>query len=188
MSKATVKQVLSWHPCEDYTKERIEKLWDGREALSGLEILGLDIPVEDRFWALFRNHFFSDRELRLMACDFAESVLYLYTGDSNAPAEAIRIARLFAEGKATREELDAAYVAARAAARVAYAARVADAARVAYAAADAAWAADAADVADVADAADAAADAADAAADADAAEQEKQIEIVRNYLSHSVEK
>ncbi len=148
MNKATVEQVLSWHPCEDYTKERIEKLWDGREALSGLEILDLDISVEDRFWALFRNHFFSDRELRLMACDFAESVLYLYTGDSDAPKEAIRIARLFAEGKATREELDAAYVAADA---------------------DAAWAA---------------ADAArDASRDATwAAEQEKQVEIVRNYL------
>ncbi|MCP4213879.1 MAG: hypothetical protein GY765_04440 [bacterium] len=179
MNKATVKQVLSWHPCEDYTQERIEKLWDGREALSGLEILGLDISVEDRFWALFRNHFFSDRELRLMACDFAESVLYLYDGDSNAPAEAIRIARLFADGKATREELDAAYVAARAAARAANAAS--------YAAADAARDANAASYAAADAARDATWAAARAACDATwaaarAAEQEKQTEIVRNCL------
>ncbi len=181
MNKATIKQVLSWHPCGDYTQERIEKLWNGRESLSGLEILDLDISVEDRFWALFRNRFFSDRELRLMTCKFVESVLYLYDGDSNAPAEAIRIARLFAEGKATREELDAARVAARAASYAARAASYAAARAATDAATDAtAW------VADASWAARAAAWAAEAAAWAadvtHAAEQEKQIEIVLNYL------
>jgi hypothetical protein len=51
------------------------------------------------------------RKLRLFACDCAERVLPIfekrYPGD-NRPREAIRIARLFDDGLATAEELDAA--------------------------------------------------------------------------------
>ena len=57
---------------------------------------------------------------RLLACDFAEKVVHL-CGDDPRPAEAIRVARLFANGQATRGELgsarDAAWDAARDAAR-----------------------------------------------------------------------
>ena len=65
---------------------------------------------------------------RLIACDFAEKVVHL-CGDDLRPAEAIRVSRLYARGQATKEELAAAWAAARAAARDAAWATAWDAAR-----------------------------------------------------------
>ena len=75
-----------------------------------------------------------DKTVRLFAADCAEHVLPIFEKNhpkDQRPRETIRIARLYAKGKATRGELDAAWAAARAAAW--------DAARAA--AWDAAWAA-----------------------------------------------
>jgi len=58
----------------------------------------------------------NDPKLRLMACDFAEAVLHLVPAGETRPAEAIRVARLFAAGQASREDMAAARAAARAAA------------------------------------------------------------------------
>jgi hypothetical protein len=60
------------------------------------------------------------RTQRLFACDCAERVLHLFEAkrpDDKRPREAIRIARLYAEGKATEDELAAARAAAWDAAR-----------------------------------------------------------------------
>ena len=91
----------------------------------------------------------SDRRLRLVACDCAEAVVHLCADPRSA--EAISVARRYAVGEATGQDLavarDAARVAAWAAARAARVAR--DAAAVAareaaaVAARDAAWAAQA---------------------------------------------
>ena len=109
----------------------------------------------------------NERTARLFAADCAEAALHL-TGPDTKCVDAIRVARLFADGKATREEVDAAraaaWDAAWAAAGDAAAAAAWDAARAATgdAAAAAAWA--------TARAADwAAASAADWAADSAAA-------------------
>ncbi len=100
----TVDQVMEWDPCSDYPRERVEELWTGRPALTALEILDLDIPGADRLWAVLRNEFLSDRELRELACDFAESVIHIYErncpGDDR-PRNAINVARRFAHGSAT---------------------------------------------------------------------------------------
>ena len=76
-----------------------------------------------------------DRTARLFAADCAARVLHLYTGISDAPRKAIEVARLFANGKATQDELaaagDAAWAAAGDAAR--------DAARAAAWAAEQKW-------------------------------------------------
>jgi hypothetical protein len=109
-----------------------------------------------------------DRALRLIACDCAERVLPLYEsrrpGDDR-PRRAIEVARRYAEGLASAEEL-----------------REARCTAAAYAAADAAYAAYAA-YADAAYAAYAAADAAYAAADdAHKAERAAQAEIVRRHV------
>jgi len=50
----------------------------------------------------------NDPKLRLMACDFAEAVLHLVPAGETRPAEAIRVARLFAAGQASREDMAAA--------------------------------------------------------------------------------
>jgi hypothetical protein len=110
-----------------------------------------------------------ERELRIFACDVAEDVLPIFQRkypDDKRPQQAIEVARLYVDGKVTKEELSAAWDAARAAAGAA--AWAADAAGAAAGAA--AWAADAAAAAAAAwDAAWDAARAADAAAAAAAA-------------------
>ena len=89
-------------------------------------------------------------KLRLFACDCAEQALPIYEKDypdDKRPRKAVETARLFAEGKATQKELDAAWAAAGAAAWDAAGAAAGDAARdaardaagAAAAAAAAAW-------------------------------------------------
>src|SRR5574343_428586 len=137
MKTVTIDQVMRWRPCLDYPQKRINSLFSGRESLSWEDVVALDIPTEDKLWALLREDFIPDRELHLLACDFAEKVLHL-TDDPRC-AEAIRVKRLWVDGKATNSALDAALAAALDAARAAARAAAWDAAR--DAARDAAWAA-----------------------------------------------
>ena len=121
-------------------------------------------------WTATRPGVFPDAVLRKLACRFiretpiadGRKVWDLLTDERSR--KAVEVAELYADGKATYEELDAAYDAAYAAADAAY-----DARDAAYDAADAAndaayAAADAADATAYDAAASAAADAADAAA------------------------
>ena len=58
---------------------------------------------------------YTDRSLRLFACDCAEHVLHYYEDeypDDNRPRECIEVARRYANGNATDDELDAARAAA----------------------------------------------------------------------------
>lgn len=55
MTRYTVDQVLALRPCATYTRERITALWAGREALSVLEMLDLDIPAANRLWVAWRT-------------------------------------------------------------------------------------------------------------------------------------
>jgi hypothetical protein len=152
------------------------------------KILDLDIPVDDRIWAV--THFLQDRENRLFAADCAESVLYLFEKkypDNKRPRDAIYAARKYANGEISAGGLaaarDAAWAAAWAAARdAAWAAAWAAAWDAAWAAArDAAGAAAgaAARAAAWAAARDAAWDAARAAARD--AEQQKHLDNLRTY-------
>ena len=113
----TIDQVIRWRPCSDYPRKRINSLFAGRESLSWEDIVALDISTEDKLWALLREDFIPDRELHLLACDFAEKVLHL-TDDPRC-AEVIRVKRIWVDGKATYEELAAARAAAWAAVRAA---------------------------------------------------------------------
>ena len=115
-------------------------------------------------WLLDRTTIdFDSPKFRLMACDFAEPVLHLVAKGENRPKAAIEIARKFANGEATREEMAAARDAA-------------GAARAAGDARAAAWAAGAA----VREAAWAAAWVAGAAARA--AARAAQSDIIRKYF------
>lgn len=63
----TVDQIMNFcpAPCAEYPRERVaELIGDGK---TPLEILDLDIPIQDRFWVLFREAIIPARELRLMA-------------------------------------------------------------------------------------------------------------------------
>jgi hypothetical protein len=177
----TAKDILALGPCEEWTPERIKRVARGRERLTRLEFSRLrSVSVEDRLWVLLRKDFVSEKNLRLFACDCAERVLRRERRAGREPDKrswrAIAVAREFARGRATKNELAAAWAAAWAAARAAAEAAAEAAARAAARAA--AWAAaEAAAWAAVRAAAWAAAWAA-----AEAAEKKWQIRQLRKYL------
>ena len=144
--RVTINQVMDWEPCEEYTRERVAKLYGRRKYLNALQILDLDIPAEDRIWAVCHEELVDPTTLRLFACREAELALNRVKrrGGKVDPRsrEAIRVARRYARGQATDEELAAAEAAATAAAAGAtWAAWAAWAAEAAWAAAEASWAA-----------------------------------------------
>ena len=95
-------------------------------ALGGITKYGWDIPIpldkvlevcgfEDALWSLRIILEPADKEIRLLLCDYAESVLYLYEQsypDDKRLRQVILVARQFALGRATEQELTAAKVAA----------------------------------------------------------------------------
>ena len=145
--RITIDQIMELHPCDSYTSERVTELWNGREALTLVEICDLPISVGDRIWAL--AHLLPKSETRHYACDCADRVVHLTT-DPRA-AHAIEVSRSYADGMATEEELTSAWSAASGVVRSTaqwsaawYAARAASAAAWAAASAAAsaaAWAA-----------------------------------------------
>ena len=120
--KVTVDDVMAWKPCGQYTREEVKNLFGRRRKLSGFQIASLKIPADDAAWVVLKHGFLSDKALRHFACDCAERVLPLFKEerpDDKRPRQAIEMARRFAEGFATMEELSAAGAAAGAAARAA---------------------------------------------------------------------
>ena len=118
----SVDDVMAWRPCGGYDRERVEALFGRRKRVRPLGILHLEeIPVTDRLWCLLREDFLSPAALRQFACDCASRALHRERKAGREPDErsraAIRVARRFARGKATQEELAAARSAAWSAAR-----------------------------------------------------------------------
>jgi hypothetical protein len=185
MKTVDIETLLSWKPCDRYTRESIGQIANGKKRMTALEILNLDIPIDDRFWVLLRPHFMSGKNLRLFAADCAEHVLHLFeekNPDDKRPRLAILAARHYANGKIKRPELKSAGAAAGDAAGAAAGDAAGDAARAAAGAAAgvAAWAA-------VGVAARVAArDAVGVAAWA--AEKEYQIELLKKYLKKKEKK
>jgi hypothetical protein len=106
-------------PCEHgYHVVGLEQLlsWIG-PAVFEVEVADSERLQEDDKWVvrgpcrLVRRLPIGDREWRLFACDCAEQVLYL-CGDDQRPARAIAVARRYANGDATQDELAAAWDAA----------------------------------------------------------------------------
>jgi len=159
--KITVELVQSWEPCEDYPEERLrELLGDG---LAPLEVAEVDIPVDDRIWALLRREVLGAGLDRVLDA-IVERAIRRSLGRSGVVAW-----EAWAERWLSGEDRSAG---------AAYAARAA-AGAAAYAAAYAAYAADAADAAWAAYAAARAAALNDAQYTAGAAEREVQLaEIV----------
>jgi len=128
------------------------------KGLGGITEYGKDTPIpliklleingsDDALWALRACEPEAERDklARLFACDCAERVLHICESkypDDKRPRNAIETARRFAEGKATKEEMAATRAAARDAARDAAEAAAWATARVAAwdAAGAAAWA------------------------------------------------
>ena len=120
MKAVSFKTIMAWEPCDDFPEVRIKRLMRGRKALSVADILRMrSITHDDKLWAVLHNEFFTDRELRLMACDFAERVLPMFEAEhpnDNRPRKAIEVSRRYSMGEATDEELGSARSVARCAA------------------------------------------------------------------------
>jgi hypothetical protein len=194
--------IMQFDPCESGVKGYVNA---GYKDFSGdiFEFLSLEkISVKNRLWVVLRPEIIPENDLHELACRFAESVLHIFEKkypNDDRPRKAIETKRKFVKGEIDREELNAAWDAASAAARDAASAAARDAAR------DAAWDAASAAARDAASAAardaarDAAWDAAWAAAWAAGAaawaagaaegdaEEKKQIKIVLEYLEEKNE-
>jgi len=100
------------------------------EALGGVDSYGDNTPIplskvlevcglEDAIWCLRIAVEPIDKEARLFACDCAERVISIFEREypnDNKPRNAIEVARKFANGEATHEELKVAWTTARLAA------------------------------------------------------------------------
>jgi hypothetical protein len=144
------KLIMSFNPCHEWPLKRVKKAVP--EEITLIEFLkNEEIPPKDKVWVVVRNEFFSDKELRLLACDIAEKALTQHRVTDTRSWNAIKVSRNFANGKATKEELaaarsaadaavwsaavgahDAAWAAARSARAATCAARAADAAAIEY--------------------------------------------------------
>ena len=77
-ARLTVLDVMRFRPCEDYGHERVKALWAGRESLTPLEILDLDIPIQDRLWCVLSPEVIGERACRILACDYLGHTLPLW--------------------------------------------------------------------------------------------------------------
>ena len=156
----TLNKIKQHSPCSDGWQKLLTFLnkTEADDELLELTTILESNGLDDALWSL-RAVDGKDREIRLMVCDFAESVVHL--ANDERCNKAIDVSRRYANGKATQKELDAA----RAAAWAAWSAMDAASAAASAAARDAASAA--------------ARDAARAAAWA--AVKEKQVQIFLHY-------
>src|SRR5947209_12461832 len=72
-----------------------------RPYLSVEEIIALDLPAKNRVEALLRHEFLTEKQLRTLACDFAEHVLYVFeelAPDNLRLHACVEAARLYADG------------------------------------------------------------------------------------------
>ena len=135
----TLNKIKAHSPCEDGWNKllnHLNKTQSDDEPLSIATILQSN-GISDAVWALCAVEG-KDKEIRLFASDCAESVLHIYEEqypNDDRPRKAIQAARDYANGVIGKDELDAAWVAARDAAGAAARAAAGDAAG------DAAWAA-----------------------------------------------
>jgi len=132
MNSVTVDQIVSFGPCDPpYTRDYVTELFAGRETVTALDILDMDIPAIDKLWAVLRPELIPELDLHELACRFAEVALEAEVKAGREPDkrswEAIRAKRRWLKGEITDEELNVAYLAARTAAAhaVAYIARAA---------------------------------------------------------------
>jgi hypothetical protein len=150
-TKKTVSDIMAAEQCDDYTREVVAEVVE--DEITAEQCAALDIPIEDRLWAIIYV-WLDDRQRRLLACDCAERALLRERAAGREPDErswnVVRVARAYARGGATDEELAAAWYAAGDASGAAwsaawYAAGDASGAAAWHAASAAAWAAAAAE-------------------------------------------
>ena len=145
MKTITYEQFLEFDPCYLYDPEKkalMESIAQRREHWSAMDILELEnIPAADRLWAVLREELIDAPILHEFACLCAERALSRIENPDPRSLRAIEVKRAWLRGKATDEELTAAWAAALAARHATWAAAEAAAQDAALAARHAALAA-----------------------------------------------
>jgi hypothetical protein len=107
----TIDQVMSWEPC--YDREKILRLSRGKTEMTIGEIIDLRfVPAEDKLWLLLREEIIPARTLHEFAIWCAETALTRANVTDERSWNALKVKRLWLDGKATSEELSAAWSAA----------------------------------------------------------------------------
>ena len=109
MKSVTIDDVMAWEPCNGYTRERVTELFAGRESVTALDILDMDIPHYDRVDAVLRSTLIDSKTLRALACDFAEHVLPLFEAeypDDDRPRRLVEATRQWAAGLISYDEME----------------------------------------------------------------------------------
>lgn len=127
MKSLSVEEIQKLGPCWLETAEgrkRFRRIGSRKERWSALDVLDLpkeDVSSEDKLWLVLREEFLNARTLHLFACEAAEQALERTENPDLRSIEAIRMKRLWLDGKATNDELaaagDAAWSVSRAAVR-----------------------------------------------------------------------
>jgi hypothetical protein len=109
----TIELLEKWGSCYSYDQHK--KFFDdaGKTEFTPLEFANLNsVPVKDRIWVLLHKEIINERELRLLACDFAEHAMKNVVNIDPRSINAIVVSRRFANGEATHQEMAAARAAA----------------------------------------------------------------------------
>lgn len=103
----TLDQLMSWKPC--YDKEKILRLSRGKTEMTIGEILDLRfVSVEEKFWLLLREEIIPARTLHEFALWCAETALTRIGVTNESSWNALKVKRMWLEGKATNEEVSVA--------------------------------------------------------------------------------
>jgi hypothetical protein len=114
--ETTLNKIREHNPCGESWEKLLKSLNKTKADDEPLELRYIldTLGVSDAIWSL--RSIEADRDVRLFACDCAESVLHIFEKkypNDKRPRKAIEVSRLHADGKATRDELAAAFDASR---------------------------------------------------------------------------
>ena len=103
MKKVTIDKFLEFYPC--YSEKEIRKIAGEKVEWTALDILALDIPPEDRLWAVLREEFIVAPILHEFACRCAERALSRVKNPDPRLFEGIETKRAWLRGEITNQEL-----------------------------------------------------------------------------------
>jgi hypothetical protein len=118
--RVDVDMIMSWIPCDKYSRDSIKKLFlkncgKGKN-LSLKMAIDLDIPIEDKLWLILRREFIPELQLHDIAIfcweKIARPIWEKYDPNDKRPHNAVKTKKMWLKGKATDKDLDAAGAAA----------------------------------------------------------------------------
>lgn len=88
----------------------LRRRFESQQSVMAREVLELDIPAKARVDSLLRYEFLRERELRRLACDFAEHTLHIFSyrcPEDDSVRKCLAAARSYATGTARLREVSA---------------------------------------------------------------------------------